>query len=154
MSSRDPLGLSNAEVSRLEDRAQHALGRDRVSVDVVPVGRHHTAEILRPWAVGGSFDDYVAGTPGAQLLRLGREPEEGIDLSLGEELERSERRVGDPTDVPGGIEPDLGGHQGQQRSGSRLEADTLAFQIGDIVDAFPSEQFEATDMHAAEHDNR
>src|SRR6266478_4245737 len=31
---------------------------------------------------------------------------------------------------------------------------TLALQLGDILDAFPGDQFKAADMHAGEHDDR
>src|SRR6266446_3278394 len=45
---RDPRRLSGAEIGRLEDGAQHALGCDRVFADVVAVAQHHAAEMLRP----------------------------------------------------------------------------------------------------------
>jgi hypothetical protein len=51
--------------------------------------------------------------PGAQILRLGRKAEEGIDLALDETLDRLDRRVGDPVEILDGVEPDLGGDQGR-----------------------------------------
>jgi hypothetical protein len=75
---------------------------------------------------------------------------------LYEQFERVHPAVGagHPTNVPGGIEPDLGGHQGQQASWGRPKPDNLAFQIGDVANTLPREQFEAADMDASQHDDR
>ena len=43
--------------------------------------------------VGRSADDHMAGVPHPQFLRLGREPEECIDLSLREKRQRVEGRA-------------------------------------------------------------
>ena len=64
----------------------HPLGRDRILAHEFPIARQHAAEILRPWAVDGAVDDHMADLAGAQFLRLGRKAQEGIDLSLDEEL--------------------------------------------------------------------
>ena len=63
------------------------------------------------------------------------------------------RRIGDPAKVLLGIEPDLGGHQGQQEIRARPEprdANSLSFQTGNAVNVFMAEQYEAADMHAGQ----
>src|SRR5262249_54421218 len=102
--------VADAEVRRLEDRARHALGRDRVLADEVPVSSQHAAEILRPWAVDRAVDHHAADLTGAQFLRLRWKTEKRIDLAVGEKLLRRDRRAGDPADVLSGIEPDMGGY--------------------------------------------
>ena len=110
---RGPLRLGGAEVGGLEDGAQDALGRDRMVADEVAVADQHAAEVLRPRLVGGAVEDHVADLAGAQLLRLGRKAEEGIDLALGEQLHRRCRRAGRPSRCPLRVEPDIGRHDRQ-----------------------------------------
>jgi len=98
----------------------------------------------------------MTGMPCAQFLRFRRKPQEGVDLALYEQFERVHPAVGagHPTNVPGGIEPDLGGHQDQQASWGRPKPDNLAFQIGNVANTLPREQFEAADMDASQYDDR
>jgi hypothetical protein len=63
---------------------------------------------LRPRAIHCGIDDHLADTAGAQLLRLRRKGEERIDLAVDEQVFRLGRRIGDPVDIPDGVEPDLG----------------------------------------------
>ena len=44
-------GSLDAEVGRLQDRAQRPLGRNRVLADELLVRRQHAAKVLRPWPV-------------------------------------------------------------------------------------------------------
>ena len=81
-------GSATQRSAALRIGAHHALGRDRILADELAVARQHAAEVLRPGLVQGAVDDHVADVPGAQLLRLGRKAEEGIDLALGEQLHR------------------------------------------------------------------
>jgi hypothetical protein len=66
---------------------------------------------------------------GAEILRLGRKTQEGIDLSVREERGRCWRSAGDPVDVVDRVEPDISCHQGhilmRARSQKRY-ADALA----------------------------
>src|SRR6516162_3488311 len=61
------LGFGGAKISRLEDGAQRAFGRDRILADVFPVPRQHAAEVLRPWPVDHRLDDHVADMSSAQF---------------------------------------------------------------------------------------
>ena len=94
---------------------------------------------------------------GAQFLRLGRKAEEGIDLALHEQVDRFDV-TRDPVDVLEGIEADIGRHCGHEDMRVRSEilsnADRLALQIENAVDAFVREQLVAADMHAGEHLDR
>jgi len=100
----------------------------------------------------------VADFPGAQLLRLGRTAEKSVDLALREQRHRADIRAGgNPPDIVGGVEPDMGGRGGQKdvcAPAQGLNADALFFQITDAVDAFPREQFEAADVDAGQQDDR
>src|ERR1700758_90742 len=97
--SRDPCGLSCAEISRFENGAQHALGCYRVFADVFAVPGQHAAEILRPRTINRRAEDDVAGMPSAQLLQLRWKTQKGIDLPLRKELHRPLLRVDDPPEV-------------------------------------------------------
>ena len=108
---RNPRRLGGAEVGGLEDGAHHPPGRDRVLLDVFPVAAEHAAEILRPRAIHRRVQNHVPGMTGAQFLGLGREPEEGIDLALREQVERLDLGIDHPLKVLFGVEPDLGCHQ-------------------------------------------
>src|ERR1700751_5845297 len=93
----------------------------------------------------------MAGVPRPQFLRLGREPEECIDLSFGEKRQRLDGRARDPVDVLHRVEPDLRRHQGQEILGAQLEADALALQLRYPVDVFLSEELKAAGMQTGEH---
>ena len=132
----------------LEEGAQHAVGRNRVHLDIVRRARKHAAVILRPRAVEGTADDRVADFPVAQFLRLGRDGGEGIDFLVDEELDQVVAH--DPLDIVDGIEPDIGGHDDKQHVRRRLEvvhAYFPALQILDALDALGREQFETSLMH-------
>src|SRR5262245_24532810 len=81
------LGLGGAEVGRLEDRADRALGRDRGLRHGLATPDDETAEVLGPGSVGGAVDDDIADLACAQLLGPRRESDVGVDLALGEKLE-------------------------------------------------------------------
>ena len=83
------LGFGGAKISRLEDGAQRAFGRDRILADVFPVARQHAAEVLRPWPVDHRLDDHVADMSSAQFKGFRRVADEHIDLSADEELDWS-----------------------------------------------------------------
>src|ERR1700751_836829 len=66
----------------------------------------------------------------------GGEAEEGVELALGEKIFWLRCRIGHPAHVLLGIEPDVGGHQGQQQVRARSEprhSDGLSLQISDAV---------------------
>jgi hypothetical protein len=122
-----------------------------------PIAPQHAAEILRPRAVHGAVDDDVADMPRAQILRLGRKAQKGIDLSFHELLDRLDGTVGDPAYVLDGVEPDMRGHQGHQHVRGRppvLHPDAPALEIRDVADVFLREQFEAADMRAGQDHDR
>ena len=79
----------------------------------------------------------MADATGAQLLRLRRKPEEGLDLALREQFEGVGPAIAGrhPANVLGGIEPDLGRHQLQQFDRGGPEADGLALQVGNVANA-------------------
>src|SRR5215475_220303 len=83
-------------------------------MDVVPVPQQHTAKVLRPGAVHRTVDDYVADLPSTQFLWFGRQAEERIDLSVGEQRHRLDRPCRNPVDILDGVEPDIAGHAGQE----------------------------------------
>ena len=75
------------------------------------VARKHAAEVLRPGLVRGRVEDHVADLAGAQLLRLGRKAEEGVDLAFGEQLHGVSRRASATHSMSSvGIEPDVCRH--------------------------------------------
>ena len=70
-----------------------------------------------------------------------------------EGLKRGSLRVVLPS---ANYDPKIGHRRNKQISGraQSLHADTLALQFGDVADAFPAEQFIATDMDASQQRNR
>jgi hypothetical protein len=99
----------------------------------------------------------MADLAGPQLLRFGREAQEGIDLVLHEQVDGLDV-TGHPIDVLEWVESNMGGHCGDEdvwiRAQGMSRADGFAFQVHDTVDAFVREQFITTDMHASEHLDR
>jgi hypothetical protein len=89
-----------------------------------------------------------------QVLRVGRQGEEGVDLALDEKLLRGRERAGHALDVLDGIEPDIGGHAGDQRLWHQSGAHLLTLQISDAADAFVRKQRIASDMHSGEYRRR
>jgi hypothetical protein len=99
----------------------------------------------------------MADLAGAQFLRLGRKAEEGVDLSFGEQLPRGDFRARHPVDVLHRVEPDMGGHGGQEHVRGRrkaLHAHRPALQIGDAANALVTEELEAPGMHASNDGDR
>ena len=91
----------------------------------------------------------MADATGPQLLRLGRKPEEGLDLSLDEQFEGVDPiGGGHPANVVRGVEPDLSRHQLQQFDGGCPEANRPALQVGNVANALPGEKFQAADIDA------
>ena len=90
---------------------------------------------------------------GTQFLRLGRETEKGVDLPIGEEIQRPQFRIGDPINVLV-IQADAGSHQDQQRRWARRQANALAFEIGDPANALAREEFVASGVQARDDDDR
>src|SRR5262249_14831652 len=102
-------------------------------------------------------DDHVADLAGAEFLRFGWKTQECIDLSLDEKLFRLDRWSGNPVYVLDGVEPDIGGHAGEEQVRTRaqdLHAHASALQIRDAANALASEQLEAADMDAGQHFDR
>jgi hypothetical protein len=91
---------------------------------------------------------------GAQFLGLGREPEEGIDLALREQVERLDFGINNPLKVFFGVEPHLGCHQLQQRGRACLQSDLLSLQFSDAAEAFAGEQLVAAGMHTGKDRDR
>ena len=150
-----PDRLGDAEVGGLEHRPHHALGSNRVEANEVAVAREQAAEILRPRPVEGTVEDDVTDIPGAQVLRLGREAEEGVDLAVYEQLHWLGRGTGDPVDIrwPG---------RGRRRrrcwpkTDEWLEPragtpDGPALQVGDTADLLGREQLETARMNPRQH---
>jgi ABC-type nitrate/sulfonate/bicarbonate transport system substrate-binding protein len=87
----------------------------------------------RPWSqyfccmVAGNRE-YVRRYPVATKRVLRAILEIG-DIAYALPREQLERRTGDPADILSWIEPDLGGHQGQQCGRRRLEADALVLGV-------------------------
>ena len=111
-------------------------------------------EVLRPRAVESAIDDDMPDLARAQVLRVGRQGEERVDLALDKKLLRSRKRAGHPLDVLGGIESDIGGHAGDQRLPHQSTTHLLALQIANAADVFVRKQRIASDMHAGEHRRR
>ena len=124
------------------------LGRRRVFANEFLGGDEHAAEVLRPRAVESAVDDDMPDVARAQVLRVGRQGEERVDLALDEKLLRGRERAGHPLDVLGGIEPDIGGHAGDQRLRHQSATHLLALQISNAADAFVRKQRIASDVHS------
>src|SRR5205823_3595272 len=115
-----------------------AFGRDWMSLNKISIARKRTAKILRPWAVSGGIDDYVADVARAQFLRLRRKADKRIDLAVGKQLHRALGRIYDPMNLLGGIEAHISRHAADEQMRARtqvLYAYRPALQIADAADA-------------------
>ena len=99
----------------------------------------------------------MADFPGAQFLRRGRREEVCIVLSFDEAFRRI-AFFNDPFDVVDGVEPDIGGHQGNQHVlTANLEScmpTRLPLQVRDAFDPVVGDQFEASGMQSGKHPDR
>jgi hypothetical protein len=108
---------------------------------------------LRPGAVHGSFEQDASDFPGAQVLRLRRIAQEGIDLSVDEQLHRVEGPAVDPVEILAGVEPDLRGHQREQRLAAQSwhrDPDTLPLEIRKAAEILFAQDLVAADMQAGQ----
>src|SRR6516164_8115655 len=96
----------------------------------------------------------MADIAGVQLLRDGRQTEASVDLTVRKQLGRRRRSAGDPADVVGGVETDMGGHDRNEQvfaRAERLDNDGLALEVGNAANAGIAEQLQAADMDAAQN---
>src|SRR5439155_8208806 len=151
-----PLRLQRADPLGLEDRAHRPLHRHGVLRDELAVRGDDAAEVLRPRAVDGAVQHDVSDLPRAEVLRIGREAEERVDLPLGQELLRLRGRIRRPGNVLAGIEADLRGDaRGADVLGGpkRADGDGRALEVADRPHPVSSDQLEAADMYAGQdHD--
>ena len=134
---RGYLGLARAHVGGLKDGTEKAFGRDRISVDEVPVTVRYAAEILRPWLIQGHAEDHPTDLARAQLLWLRGECEKCIDLAFGEQLHGVALWRDDPVEILAGIEPDLCRNDRKEQvpaAAELIDAELLALQIADGSD--------------------
>src|SRR5690242_6780284 len=99
----------------------------------------------------------MADLASAQLLRLRWKGQKRIDLAVDEKLKGLGRRVGDPVDVFGRIEPDVSRQHSRNPDPSRTcgpYAYASPFQVFEAADAFLCKQLIASGMHAAERRDR
>ena len=77
-----------------------------------------------------------------QFLRLGRQTQEAIELSVDEELHRLHRRADNPIDVFARINTDMRGDRRQEHMlgrAQRVDSNRLTPQVGDAVDVLIDE---------------
>src|SRR5215831_16879163 len=99
----------------------------------------------------------MADPAGVQFLRLGRQTEEAVELSVDEELHRLQRWADNPVDVLARINTDMGGDRRQEHMLRRVQRGDpygLTPQVGDAVNALIGEQLEAAGMHTGQYRNR
>src|SRR5262249_7899337 len=125
---RNLLGLARADVGRLEDRTESALRRDRMFPNELSMGPHSATKVPRPGLVQRAVHYDVADLLRAQLLRIGRESQVGVNFPFGEESLGLRGGVDDPVDVRAwvdahvrrhGCEEDVAG-TAARRDGDRL----------------------------------
>jgi hypothetical protein len=93
----------------------------------------------------------------AEILRLRRKAQDGVDLPVREKLDRCGRSAGDPADVVDRVEPDMSRHDGHVlvlAPSQGWHADALALQVADAADRVVSEQFKTADMHPSQQRDR
>src|SRR5262245_56756604 len=154
---RGRLRLAGTQVRGLQQRPQHALRRDGMLADELPVALDHTAEVLRPRPVRRHRHDDVTDLPGAQFLRLGGEDDEDVDLPLYEWLHVRVGWVHDPLDVAGWIQSDVGDHGGEKEVGGRAQpphSNPLALKLPDRTERLSGDDLHATDVDTGQYDAR
>src|SRR5215472_9449035 len=152
--SRSARRLGRAQIGRLEYGPRHPFGGDRILLYEFTTARQHAAEVLRPGAVDGAVEDHMTDSMGVQFLRLGRQAQEPIELSVDEELHRPHRRADDPIDVFARINTDMRGNRRQEHMlgrAQRGDPNSLTSQVGDAADVLFGEYFEATSMHTGQY---
>src|SRR5262249_54837701 len=90
-----------------------------------------------PRAVDGAVEDHMTDSMGMQFLRLGRQPQEPIELSVDEELHRLHRRADNPIDVFAWINADMRDDRRQEHMlgrAQRGDPNSLTPQVGDAAD--------------------
>ena len=96
--------------------------------------------------------------PGANFLEVGWRREEGIDLTLSEQVHWLQLRIRNPADVLGGIKTDQAGHDGEQRPVwailINVHAHGPALQVAEGADLIFAEDLEAPEMQAAQDHDR
>src|SRR6266540_3223415 len=145
--------IACAEVGRLEDGAQRALGRNRIFADEVPVSRQHAAIVLGPWAVDRAVDDHMADLAGAQFLRFRRKAEPRVDLAIGEKGHWRDGWAGDPVDILGRVEPDMRSkrrHEHVRGCAQVRHAHRPALEARDAADAFSRKQLETAYVYTGD----
>jgi len=134
--------LGRAQIGRLENGPRHPFGRDRILLYEFTTARQHAAKVLRPGAVDGAVDDHMADPAGVQFLRLGRQAQEAIELSVNKELHRLDRRADNPINVFARINTDMRGDRRQEHMlgrVQRVDSNRLTPQVGDAVDVLIDE---------------
>src|SRR5439155_20488199 len=128
-------------------------GRHRMISNEVLVSAHYAAEVLGPRAVLAAVDDDVADLLRPQLLRIGRKPQEGVDLALRQESHRLARGVRRPVDIFLRIQTNVSHHAREEdvlARAERLYADRLPLQVVHGADALRPEQHEAPNLNCSE----
>src|SRR5262249_27729440 len=121
------------------------------------MARQHAAKVLRPGAIDGAVEDHMTDSNGVQFLRLGRQTQEAIELSVDEELHRLHRRADNPIDVFARINTDMRNNRRQKHMLGRVQrgdANRLTPQVGDAVDILIGKYLEAASMHTGQYRNR
>src|SRR6266481_2727315 len=134
----DPIRLEGAHVGCLREGAQYSLGGRRVLLGEIHIRRRHAAEILRPGTIISGAYYHMTDFSGPELLGIGREAQQPIDLPVGKQLDRLLWRRLDELGIPARVETDIGGHGGHERSapspanrdGAILEIEKRAHSIG------------------------
>ena len=114
--------------------------------DEVAIPRGKAAEVLRPRAIGGRVDDDASDLAGAKFLRLGREPENGVDLALDELLLRV--RGEHDLQVLSRVEAHVARHGGDEGVTARgRHRDRSTSELRDRTHASAAEQLVTTAVH-------
>jgi hypothetical protein len=89
----------------------------------------------------------------AQLLRLGRKSQMRVELALGEQLHGIGGRIGNDREVFLRVEPNPGGHQGDQLPAAGFPH-PLPLQVRDGANGAMNKQLVTAAMHAGDDRNR
>src|SRR5712692_3142925 len=131
--SRCAPGVERAEVGRLQDRAYCSLRGHGMPSDELTVARDDATEVLRPRAVDGAIDDHVTDFFRPEFLRIGREPQIGVDLPLIEEPHRVGRRVCHEVDVAARIQTHVGRHTGDEHMLAAPQTEHAVFPLRSLM---------------------